>query len=72
MRIPKYVLRNMGLRTTREFKNLKRLQVKETIETWEKFIAGCAYVPGFTQNVREITKNLTDLKEKLSIKNWGR
>ena len=70
-RIPKYVLKNAGCKTTREFKQLKRRQVRIAEKAVLQLMRGSAYVPSgfYTAHLR---RELADIKRDLSIKEWGR
>ena len=69
--IPRHVLKNTGCSTTREFKQLKRRQVRIAEKAALQLMRGGAYVPSgvYTAYLR---RELADIKRDLSIKNWGR
>ena len=69
---PKFVLKNLGSSTQREFRALKRSELRKVIKMWDKFTLGCAYVPGYPQNTNTINNSLAQLKKLLCVKNWGR
>lgn len=70
MKVPKYVLKNCGITTQRQFKALKRYQLKAILKALNDYCMGCAYCPEF--DIGEIEKKLQELRKLLSVKNWGR
>ena len=69
--IPPYVLENMGLKTTRQFKSRKRKELREIKNTLAKYHQGCAYCPGYENEITKLGKILKRLEELQSIKEWG-
>jgi len=69
--IPPYVLKNMGLKTTREFKSRKRKELREIKRALDKYYQGCAYCPGYENEITQIRNLLKKLEELQSIKQWG-
>jgi len=70
-KIPKYVLKNLGLQTQRQFKALKRHQIRQIMKALDDYRMGCAYCHG-RFDVGEIAKRLEKCKKQLSVKEWGR
>jgi len=58
--------------TNRGFKEQKRKEFRAVIEAYETFRRGCAYVPGFHQNAKNLAESLEGWKEAMNVKNWGR
>ena len=69
--IPKYVLKNRGIKTTREFKQQKRKEIREAIRAMKNFQCGCANTPGYESYCTAI-EAAEETKDKCSLKNWGR
>ncbi|MCK5128148.1 MAG: hypothetical protein KAR42_17970 [candidate division Zixibacteria bacterium] len=69
--IPFYVLEAMKLKTTREFKSHKRKELREIKKALDKYHQGCAYCPGYENEIKELGKILKKLEELQSIKEWG-
>ena len=69
--IPPDVLKNMKLKTTREFKSRKRKELREIKQALNKYHQGCAYCPGYENEIKELGKILKRLEELQSIKEWG-
>ena len=69
--IPKYVLKNSGIKTTREFKQRKRKEIREVIRAMKNFQLGCAHAPGH-ESFCTALKAAEETKDKCSLKNWGR
>ncbi len=70
-KVPKYILKNMGIQTQRQYKAQKRFELKMVIAALGKYTFGCAYCP--SNNLRrEIYDKLNELKELHSVKQWGR
>ena len=69
--IPPYVLENMKLKTTRQFKSRKRKELREIKNALAKYHQGCAYCPGYENEINELGKILKKLEELQSIKEWG-
>ena len=67
-RIPPFVLQHLDCRTQREFKQLKRQQLKAVIKAYDEYRSGCGYCPGSLR--LEVALELH--QKQLSIKNWGR
>ena len=72
-KISKRVLRNMGLATQRQFKQQKRRELRDVQKAMDEFTFASAWVPGYEDGtVDRIRQDLAMLKEKMSVKNWGR
>jgi hypothetical protein len=69
---PKSVLSMLGLTTQRQFRQMKRKQLKAVLKAWKKFRSGCAYCEGYPHNISEAGRYLERIIKDLSIKNWGR
>jgi hypothetical protein len=71
MTIPKYCLNNMGLETARQFKSLKRKEVRRALRAVDDLRTGCSFLPSGDTRVQRIQKELDQLKQELAVKNWG-
>jgi len=71
MSVPKYVLKNMHIKTEREFKTIKRFELKCVLNAINTLRSGSAWVPGY-ESLDSIHRKLNDMKDKCSVKNWGR
>jgi len=69
MSAPKWLLKKENL-TQRQWKSLKRQELKEIIKALGTFHLGCAYAPAYDE-ITEIGKLLATAKDKLSVKKWG-
>jgi hypothetical protein len=56
----------------RKFKEQKRKELRAVIKAYEKFRLGCAYVPGFHSNAKNLAESLEGWKDSMNLKNWGR
>jgi hypothetical protein len=65
--IPKRALKLAGVKTSREFKQLKRRQIREAIKAVEKINE---HSPGYLPSDVRLELELT--KHNCSIKSWGR
>ncbi len=72
VKVPKQLLKNMGLTTTRQYKARKRKELKAVEKAMEKFRSGSVCCPGYGGDYIAINDGLRRLTEKLSAKNWGR
>ena len=68
---PKWLLEREGI-TTRQWKAMKRKELREVIKAFDYYRLGCAYCPGINGEVITIGKSLDKLKQSLSVKEWGR
>lgn len=65
------VLHNMGLRTSRELKQLKRNQIREIAEAFREYQIGCFHCPGSYHHVLKISAVLNEMTKSHSCKEWG-
>jgi len=70
-KLPKYLLDNTGCSTSREFKSMKRQELKNVMKAMDELERGAFFLPEF-QKFDDARKALKDLKEAMSVKNWGR
>ena len=68
--VPPYVLKNMNIKTTREFKSRKRKELREIKKAVSEYHRGCAYTPGYDE-INELDKLLNKIQTMQSIKEWG-
>lgn len=70
--VPKYILSNLGLKRQREFKSLKRKQLREIIHAVGEYRTGCAACPEYGSDIQLLDQVLKRMKESHSAKEWGR
>ena len=58
--------------TSREWKSRKRKEIREVIKAFEIYRLGCYYTPDGEGEVGQIDEALKSIKQKLSVKNWGK
>lgn len=68
----KKVFNNLGVKNMREFKGLKRRQLRELESAFNAFNAGSTLCPGIYWQLDKIRKQLSQIEEKQSVQNWGR
>ena len=68
-KVPKDVLKHLGITTQRQFKQVKRYQVKAIIEAVAEYHLGCAYCPG---SISVLIGAIETMKDELSVEKWGR
>ena len=72
-KVPGYVLMALEITTQREFKQQKRRELKAVLEAWEIFRSGCVYCHRYeTGNISRADSQLEQIKQDLSVKEWGR
>ena len=69
--VPKYVLDQYDITTQREWKQLKREQLKKLAEAMVEYRFGCAFCPDYDEFGR-LERLLKERVENHSQKNWGR
>jgi len=68
---PEPVLKALSIKTQREFKVLKRKELKDVIKALHIYSGGCAYCPGYSK-YWVAADALHQLKKLHSVKEWGR
>ena len=69
--IPSHIVNIYG--TTRQFKVYKRSNIENIRRQLNSLRVGCAYMPdNSSEDIRIINDAINRLKQKCSIKNWGR
>lgn len=68
----KDVLKAMGLRTFRQYKQLKREQLAILIEDFYRFWESSVYIPYAEKLTLGMWDTFKDLKKALSQKEWGK
>lgn len=73
-KVPTNVLKNVKCRTQREFKALKRKQVRAAYQQIQAtLLLAAVYTPEVEgDDVRRILRRLARLQDAWSVKNWGR
>ena len=69
---PDDVLQNAGLRTQREWRQLKRKHVKAARMAMEQLLRGCMYTPHIGIHIGAMLRDLRRLEEAWSQTNWGK
>jgi len=75
MSVPRYVLDNIGIPTSRKYRQTKRTILKQVIKlVADDLLLGAAYTPKTDsgRGVLEILHDLEELNEKWSQKEWGK
>jgi hypothetical protein len=73
MKCPRDILKREGLRTQRQWKSRKRQEFKKVLKAFGIYRFGCAYAPGWVdRDIDKLGVLLESVKEKLSVKEWGR
>lgn len=68
--IPNWVLKNMGLTTQRQYKRLKRAQLRAVMKAMDDLNKGSAWLPDFF-GYQKARLHLSELKDSLSPGQWG-
>lgn len=72
-KIPKYVLSVSGCKTRRQWKSLKRTELKNVLSTVNKLRMGSAFIPDpYEGAFNEMEQILMEYKNVMSVKEWGR
>lgn len=71
LKLPDYLLKNMKLSGSREYKTLKRTELREVLKAIDKFRRGCAWIPPLHE-FNLVAANLERMKQAMSVKEWGR
>lgn len=71
VRAPDWLLERDKI-TQRQWRQMKRRDLKNLIAAFDEYRLGSAYCPNKNGEVEAIRKLLNDLKESHSIKKWGR
>lgn len=66
----------MGLTTDRQYKSLKRKQIRQVIAAIEELQLGCCELPGYNYDhtdclFRKMSDSAKELRERMKVKNWG-
>lgn len=70
-RAPDWLLKREKI-TQRQWRQIKRRDLRNLISAFDEYRMGCAHCPGTNGAVGVIGKLLNELKESHSIKKWGR
>lgn len=69
-KLPNHMLETFG--TLREFKQIKRFQMRTLKSALNALRLGCVYMPNCQSHINVIERNVAELSLKISHKNWGR
>jgi len=67
---PKWLLKREGI-TQRQWKSLKRTELRNVIKALDIYRSGCAFCPG-AREFGTIVSALDQLEKSHSVKEWGR
>ena len=70
VRAPDYALKNMGVKSQRQWRARKRKDLKAAIKAFGEYRRGCAFCPGINGEVGAIETLLASLWESHKEKNW--
>ncbi len=71
--ITKNILKNMGLKTDRQFKALKRQKLKAVIKALDEYGLGSAACPSDVYaNFKEVRRLVNEMKKSQRADTWGR
>ena len=70
-KVPKVVLKNMGCRTQREYRRLKRKQLRRLQTAMNDVMCGAVYAPGYAHEYTLLQESLEALAALWSPKEWG-
>ena len=68
---PRWLLKR-GRITQRQWRALKRRELRRIISAFQAYRMGCAYCPAVNGEVGAINNALNSLKASHSVKEWGR
>jgi hypothetical protein len=69
-KVPQFVLDTMRIRTQREWRRLKREQLRAVMEAMELLAQGSLHMPGY-EDFKQARELLKGVGAKLSPKEWG-
>lgn len=58
--------------TTRQWKSLKRKQLREVKRAFDEYRLGCIFCPGFHLHIAPMKEHIEGLINSHSVRNWGR
>lgn len=67
-RIPKYI---HGAQTPRQWRALKRKQLKKVKDALEVYQRGCAFCPGYPEDSDRLWGTLRVMLKSHSVRKWG-
>jgi len=70
-RIPKYVQYNTGCASAREFKQMKRRELRSVLKAMSDLQCGCAFFPNSSDDFDIAIKAVRAMQKDLSVKRWG-
>jgi hypothetical protein len=76
-KVPACVMDNLGVRTQRQFRQMKRRELQALRQAAQKYMMGAAYTPPPLlikpdYCIGEISRAINMLIKQCSVKNWGR
>jgi hypothetical protein len=69
---PRSVLANQNITTQREWRRLKRNDIRNAQRAIHRLRIGCAFIPNGRKEVRAADDALSRLADACSPENWGR
>jgi len=70
--IKEYILKAMKLKSSREYKVLKRKQIRAVEKAVNDLRTGSVCLPDYPNSITSLSHDVSVLKESMSVKNWGR
>lgn len=58
--------------TLRQWKSMKRKEFMEMVKAVDKFRYGCACTPTYPSSVNRLIGIVEQMRQELSVKQWGR
>ena len=71
-KIPASVLKTMRVKTEREFKQLKRAELREVKKAIGILRRGCAFMPLYNSAIETLDATVERWIEECGVKRWGR
>lgn len=71
VKVPKVVLKNMGCSTQREYRRLKRRQLRRLQSAMNDLMLGVAHAPGYDREYAQLDVSIEALAALWSPKEWG-
>lgn len=69
IKVPDWVLENLGVRSVRDYKAMKRSQLAAVEKAADEFLRGSAYTPVDGIKLLEMVRSMREL---CSVRRWGR
>lgn len=71
-KVPNHVKQLYGFKRARQFKSLKRQELRKIFKALDEFRVGSYYIPEEAyEEMLKIEKSIEQIKQNLSVKKWG-